>query len=390
MDKALIWLLITCVVILVLLYILNIFDSPWTPKYSKNSEDLLLRQGFTPLSRITDVKFFSKGIDAMDSIIKDIRNEKKYINVSFYSMRMSDESRAFINALIDAVKRKVKVRFVYDFVGRSDGIQRLKEAGGEIVKFYPFSNILNTFSLRNHDKYIMLGNKILYMSSFVISKESLQNWVESSLRITGDFSDSALDSRLMNSLLKEAYSTRRLYIPFWCSKKIAYGIYADLYLNTILNAKKSIYIINPYFVPPDEITNALIKMSHKITIKALVLSKSDHPIIREDAIHLIRCILSKSGKGITFYEYPHKHVHSKIMLADDDVVVFGSGNLDYRSLFQMHEVGMYIRDPDLSATIKKHFDELVKDSNVENKPYSFYDKAIVNIFGKNDILRNVL
>lgn len=390
MDKALIWLLITCVVILVLLYILNIFDSPWTPKYSKNPEDLLLRQGFTPLSSIADVKFFSKGINAMDSIIKDIRNEKKYINVSFYSMRMSDESRAFINALIDAVKRKVKVRFVYDFVGRSDGIQRLKEAGGEVVKFYPFSNILNTFSLRNHDKYIMLGNRILYMSSFVISKESLQNWVESSLRITGDFSDSALDSRIMNSLIKEAYSMRRLYIPFWCSKKIAYGIYADLYLNTILNAKKSIYIINPYFVPPDEITNALIEMSHKITIKALVLSKSDHPIIREDAIHLIRYILSKSGKGITFYEYPHKHVHSKIMLADDDVVVFGSGNLDYRSLFQMHEVGMYIRDPELSATIKKHFDELVKDSKVENKPYGLYDKAIVNIFGKNDILRNVL
>ena len=530
--KYIITILLLCLVIVLIIFSLCIFDEKYKVEYTNDISSFLISNGFEPITNIESITYYSNASDSFNQILKDIDNERNYVNISMYSIYDNEYAKRYSNCLIEAVKRGVHVQCITDSLGNhSKYVKLMKKNGVKVILFKPISNIKHYLSLRNHDKYTLVGNNILHVYSYVILTDSIKDWVEFGVRIKGDFSKLSLDKMITKSLISETYNdglvsdglvssglvsdgysiehsggysdrysnkhsdgsvsdglvsdrysnkhsdrygdrynnkhsdglvsdgsvsdglvssgysiehsggysdrysnkhsdglvsddtsndkhsdtfttdtfttdkhptsntiiittdtnTTHLYIPFWSYWKSNYGLYVDVYLNTILNTKKELYIINPYFAPPDIILNAIIKTSQHSIIKVFVLSKGDHPIIGKDAVHIIHKLLSKVNKQNTFfYVYPKTHIHAKIMLSDDDTVILGSGNLDYRSLFQMHEMGLYVKDKSLYTIIKNQYDELSKECSLETGDYSAYDMLYNNIIGSNHIYKSLL
>ena len=101
------------------------------------------------------------------------------------------------------------------------------------------------------------------------------------------------------------------------------------FLLAIASARRSIYITNPYFVPDDAMSDAIVNAVRRgVRVVVLVPGEIDHNIVRQAS-------RSKFGRmlkaGVEIYEYRAGLLHSKTMVIDSVWTTVGSTNLDNRS-----------------------------------------------------------
>jgi putative cardiolipin synthase len=151
----------------------------------------------------------------------------------------------------------------------------------------------------------------------------------------------------------------------------------------ILNAKKSIRIINPYFIPNKHIMNNL-KMLRKKGVEIYILTNS---LATNDGIPVYSAYSLYQKKlldiGVHLYELnpnsfqyiykkqkyrkgsiPRSALHAKSMVIDDNIFIIGSANLDPRSIKLNTEVVAVIKSKDLALIEKRVFDNAIKPQNV--------------------------
>jgi cardiolipin synthase len=66
--------------------------------------------------------------------------------------------------------------------------------------------------------------------------------------------------------------------------------------------------------------------------------------------------------GVKIYEYTPGFIHSKLFVSDDSVATVGTVNMDYRSFYFHFECGVWLCRTETVKDIKKHFIELLKES----------------------------
>jgi cardiolipin synthase len=156
-------------------------------------------------------------------------------------------------------------------------------------------------------------------------------------------------------------------------------------VDLINNAKKSIKIVTPYFLPPEEIINALVLANIKgVEVQIILPSKrDDHDfILLMNRNSYSKFYLSEKFK---IYEYCG-FIHSKLLIIDDEVLYTGSSNIDYRSLIINFEDSMIIKSKDVVRRTKVLFDEFIdcsKNVIYEKRVLSFANKvkiAMMNMY----------
>ncbi len=117
-------------------------------------------------------------------------------------------------------------------------------------------------------------------------------------------------------------------------------------------ATKRVYIWMPYIVPSHAMRRSIIAASKLgLDVRVLFPKVSDSPLVdnahalvlKEFCDHGVSCALSTGDFD-----------HSKILIIDD-VVVLGSTNLDYRSLYRNYEANIEVNDPVFSESIAEMF-----------------------------------
>jgi cardiolipin synthase len=148
-------------------------------------------------------------------------------------------------------------------------------------------------------------------------------------------------------------------------------------LNAIYTSKKRIWIVTPYFVPDENIVQALIIAHHKgIDVKLITPKHSDHliadlgrsPYMRElDAI------------GVDVILYEGEMLHAKAILFDDVGGMIGSVNIDNRSLFLNYEIVTFAYSPHLIDNIESWMKTLMKNSTKGMKKPTKVREAVENM-----------
>jgi cardiolipin synthase len=148
-------------------------------------------------------------------------------------------------------------------------------------------------------------------------------------------------------------------------------------LNAIYTSKKRIWIVTPYFVPDENIVQALIIAHHKgIDVKLITPKHSDHliadlgrsPYMRElDAI------------GVDVILYEGEMLHAKAILFDDVGGMIGSVNIDNRSLFLNYEIVTFAYSPHLIDSIESWMQTLMENSTRGMKKPSKVREAVENM-----------
>jgi cardiolipin synthase len=134
----------------------------------------------------------------------------------------------------------------------------------------------------------------------------------------------------------------------------------DSILMSIFSARERVWIVTPYFVPDDSISQALIIACHRgIDVSILVPEKSNHALADIARGSFLRDIEQAGG---TIRLYTAGMVHAKLIIVDRDVAMVGSANLDMRSLLLNFEVMQFVYSAAEIEALQDWVSGLVKDS----------------------------
>lgn len=357
-----------------------------------------------------NVQFFLNGEDKINSLLKDLEEAKKNINIEYYIFADDETGKKVMNMLIKKAKEGVKVRLVYDSVGSLKAPRRffrkLKKAGGEVAEFFPpFAHIrlINLkMNYRNHKKIVVIDGKIAYTGGINIrddhigKSKKLTPWRDTHIRVTGS-GVYPLQKAFLNDwrYVKKDHVDSSLYIEEGLFPEPDLTGNVDLqvvlsgpdsqiqnikeaYIKLITNATKEILIQTPYFIPDEAMISALrIAISSGVKVKIMTPAKADHQTV----FWVTQSYLKEFVElGAEVYSY-NGFLHSKTLVVDDDILSVGTCNLDNRSFSLNFEDTVIMYSKELTTEYKSCYEEDLKNSKKLDILY-FKKKLIFNKFAQ--------
>tara|TARA_R110000772_G_scaffold172797_1_gene284680 strand:+ start:1783 stop:2778 length:996 start_codon:yes stop_codon:yes gene_type:complete len=200
------------------------------------------------------------------------------------------------------------------------------------------------FNVRNHRKLLVIDRKLIFMGGFNIHQQcsrqyyGIIRWRDTHMILKTEEAELVgkyFDDLWLRRPQRYYESTKNIsFIPN-LSRKCRFLLRCQL-SQFITSAKVSIQLTTPYFVPDEYLIKDLIRASQRgIKVSLLVPDKGDHPLINTMAWHYYTRL---THSGIKVYAYLPRMLHAKTMVVDSSIVMIGSANMDYRSLFINHEL----------------------------------------------------
>ena len=362
---------------------------------------LLLNTGMFPFTTNNKVDIFVDGNEKFERLIKDIENAKDHIHLEYFIIKDSDIGQKIKNLLIKKSKENVKIKILYDDVGcwrfwfRREFFNEMKSHGIEIVPFLPtkFPIIGGKLNYRNHRKIVVIDGRIGYTGGINIGDEYMGKnkkfgyWRDTHIRIEG----TSVYMLQMTFLIDWYYNTKEVllntsYFPrldnFGNSmiQVVASGPDSDweaihyAYFLAICQAKKSIYIETPYFIPDESILRALKSAALSgVDVRIIFPKIADHKIVNIASYSYFDDILKSGGR---VYLYEKGFIHSKVIIIDNSIASTGSANMDLRSFMLNFEINAFIYDRKVIDLMKEDFFEDMKNSKEINKD-EFKNRSII-------------
>jgi cardiolipin synthase len=151
-----------------------------------------------------------------------------------------------------------------------------------------------------------------------------------------------------------------------------------VYLKAISNAKHSILIQTPYFLPTESLLKALQSAAlANIKVRIMIPRNSDSKILKYASYsYITECLKS----GIKFHLYDAGMLHSKTIIIDDELSSVGSTNFDFRSFEHNFECSLFIYSHKTNAQMREIFNDDLKHCTTLN----------INTWRKRPILQKAL
>lgn len=337
------------------------------------------------LTKENKVDIYTKPDEMFESLLYELKNAKKFINIQYYIFRNDDMGKKVLDILSEKAGEGVEIRFLYDGIGSKSFKQRylkeFKKSGGKIAVFFPsFLKFINlNINYRNHRKVVIIDGKVAFLGGSNIGNEylgknkKLGNWRDTDIKVQGDCINSLtlrflmdwryaskenidikkylIESRVENNKNIDEYIQMVSSGPNLETNNIKYG-----YLNIIELAKEYVYIQSPYLVLDNSILDSIKLCCLKgVDVRIMIPSKPDHPFIYWATYSYVGELLQY---GVRIYLYDkNSFLHSKAIVSDDSVVTIGTANMDIRSFKLNFEINSFIYSKDSAKKQKKIFEE---------------------------------
>ena len=372
---------------------------------------IALDHGFLPYFYLQEYQT-CRDDEFIQELLNEIEKAEKRIWLATYIFS-GEVSEQVLSRLREAHERGVQVRLLVDRVG--SGLIFPTKAIKQFLASYPFQFSIFRESFfkslifvekRLHSKIVIVDDDLAFIGAHNIRDEVkkghehfarnislkfrgpvvqqleavfadlwLQNTKES--LVTSDVQDS--DIFPTEAFGKEP-STGSPGIParIIFSDPISRTHAYDRYLTILLmSATTRIYIWMPYIIPTQTMRDILMAKSKMgVDVKVLVPHKSDSPLVDNTHQLVLRELLDND---VLCAQSTDHFDHSKILIVDD-LVVLGSTNLDYRSLYRNFEANIEVQDhlfaENFAALFNKEFSQALPASTA--KPGLV--KTIVNQF----------
>ena len=334
------------------------------------SQLVKVNSGSPPL-RDNQIELIDSAEHIFSRLVEDIENATTSCDLEYYIWEVGGQADEVAAALCRAVQRGVTCRVLVDSVGsrgflRSDQRQQLKECGVEVRGALPsnlFRALFYRFDLRLHRKIVVIDRRVAYVGSQnMADPKSFQagagfgKWIDAMVRIKGP-AIAALAMTFCRDWELESFShTAGDIVPekLNCTdalgettiQVIASGPGEDEaaidqgLLNAIYMAREKLVITTPYFVPDEALQTALLSAANRgVAVTIIVPEKVNSKFVSLASRGFLRELCEV---GVTIAEYQAGMLHTKSIVVDKDVCMFGSLNLDPRSLHLNFEITLLI------------------------------------------------
>lgn len=345
----------------------------------------------SPVFFNTKTKYFSSGEKSFEEYLNDLKSAKKFIFMEYFIISEGFFLDSVLKILKEKAEKGLDVKIILDDVGSiftlsNKKIEEMKSYGIKIVEFNQIHGIiLPKHNNRTHRKMTIIDGKIAYTGGINIADEYINviekygYWKDSVLKLEGhavasfinmfislwDYStgentdlNSLYDKKDIekNSNIKEELG---VVIPF-SDTPIEESSSENMYLNMIRRANRYIYITTPYLIITWEMENALISAA-KTGVDVRIITPH---IPDKKYVHLLTRSFYKRliDNGVKIYEFEKGFIHAKNFVCDDEFVVIGSINLDYRSLYLHFECAVWTFGTPIIKDVKRDFERTLKKS----------------------------
>lgn len=340
---------------------------------------LISKTSSYPLTYGNKVKILKDGKETFESIFSALENAKHHIHIQYYIYEDGILADKLLELFRKKVKEGIKVRLLYDGIGSyslsKKHIKNLQNIGVEVCQFLPFrfGRFLSSVNYRNHRKIIVIDDEVGFTGGinisdkYLVGDDVLGSWHDIHSRIQGKAA-SYLDRVFVADWYLAGGEKVEFLMPSKITSKEGNGIDVQIvpsgpdddfatmeqvYFSIINNAKKYVYIINPYIIPNHAILQSLQTAALSgIDVRILMSSSTDIKVVD----WCVRAYFESYLKaGIKLYLYPDGFLHSKVVISDDQMISVGTANLDERSLQQNYEVNAIIYNNELCRNMKEDF-----------------------------------
>jgi len=136
-------------------------------------------------------------------------------------------------------------------------------------------------------------------------------------------------------------------------------IYKSL-VTAINEAKTAVHITAAYFVPDQQIVDALVGAAKRgVDVKLVLPGVSDHSLIRYAGQGFYEPLLAG---GVRIFELQIAVLHAKTAVIDGAWSTIGSANIDRRSFIHNYELNVVVIDPAFGRDMESAFNEDMRDS----------------------------
>ena len=309
-----------------------------------------------------------------DAITAEIAKAKRSVHIVMYIWEDGVVSKRIVAALVERAKAGVACRIVIDAFGSSKFDEKLEPelvAGGcEVRTFRPLPGVAPL--ARNHRKLVIVDGATAITGGFGIRDnwlgDGITGWRDSNVKVTGPsvrdvqqaFAENwqeAGGSVLPAEEFPDLPATGTVRAAFVASGAAPVVTSAERLTQLVIAAaKKRLWIANAYFAPSPAILDLLIrKRAAGVDVRLIVpgIKSDSKPALAKQ--HQLYPKLREAG--IRVWEYDPSMIHSKTMLADDELVVIGTINLDPLSLDKLEEAAVVIEDKAIAVELAKDFEQ---------------------------------
>lgn len=311
----------------------------------------------------TQLTFFKRPGDLWEAMYQDCMEARKSISFEQYIICNDDVGQRFLKLFAKKAEEGVTIDLIFDSIGSqqviySSLIRRIRDHGGKVRFYHPvrWSNIFRParWLPRNHTKAMLIDSKIAYVGGVCLA-DYMKDWRDLHVRITGDVCKTILENFTYkgNKPPKNKVTKKEDFSYIVSTAHVsASPVYRELLLQ-IRQAKESVYLVTPYFIPPVRLRLALAHAAKRdIDVKIMTTEKSDVPITSLVSRSYFPGILRK---GISILAYQDVVLHAKYAVIDSSWATLGSTNIDYLSLLRNREANILINDIPTIERLKADF-----------------------------------
>lgn len=330
------------------------------------------------------VNFLTSGEESFERLEYGIRNAKHSIYIMTFILSRDAVGKRIVKLLAQRAREGVKVRLLLDGLGcfmSSRGFcDPIRKAGGEVVRFMPVMPLQTPKSanLRNHRKIAIFDHRVAAVGGRNFAIEYMgptplkRRWRDFGGVIEGPavrvleqvfladwaFATGQSLAKLLSELPEEIpSSTGDSEVQIVASGPDVAGdpIYEGI-LSLVQQAERSVWIVTPYFIPDEVLQRSLMVQARAgIDVRIVVPARSNHPITDLARRHYLRTL---QAAGVKVLLYQPGMNHAKMLLVDRKTGLFGSANMDLRSLFLNFEVGAVTYSPAEAKAIEAWMHEV--------------------------------
>jgi cardiolipin synthase len=330
-----------------------------------------------------EVKLLINGEEKFPEVLKTLKTAKSFIHMEYYDWENDIRGNQIKEVLLQKIKEGVKVRVMYDAYAsrkiKRNVVKQLRDGGAEIypvikVKFNHFANRINH---RDHRKVIIMDGHTGFVGGLNVSDRydnSIDTglwWRDTHSKIIGPAVlnlqrhfivnwNACQPNRLeVNNELFPQFKEDNADKVYELNQIVAGGPIYPMsnimltYFKIFTLARKKLYITNPYFIPNDSILDVLKQAAITgVDVRLLMPKTSDSAIVGAASKFYFSELLQA---GVKIYMYRKGFVHAKTVVADEQLSVVGTANMDIRSFDLNFEIFSTIYGKNMAKQLEKAF-----------------------------------
>jgi cardiolipin synthase len=348
------------------------------------------------------------GGEAFPAMLAEIARARDHVHLESYILRSDAVGRRFQAALIERARAGVKVRLLFDSVGsfgliEDDFLAELAHNGVDVLEYHPVLPFRRRLILqlrelrqraerrlgrperelvarepghwslnnRDHQKILVVDERVAFTGGINIGNEYAPgpeggDWHDLHVRIEGPAALGLAHSFHRAWLRASGEHFREPRQPRSASRTPVRAHTCDnfglrnrsrmhtAYRHSIRAARRSICIMNAYFIPDQLLVWALTKAARQgVSVRVMVPANSDVRLVHHASRYLFGRLLRA---GVRVFEFQERMMHAKAAVIDGTWATIGSFNLDRRSMLHNLEAGVVILDREFAGTLERQFE----------------------------------